>query len=79
MAGTTAKLDPTVMSDWQIAQHAEDNMKTFLQLGHELGIKSSELIPYGHYMGKIDAHAVLERVKGTPTGKYIDVTAITPT
>ncbi len=79
MAGTIHQLDPTLMSDWQIAQQAEANMKTFLQLGHELGIKSSELIPYGHYMGKIDAHAVFERLKGASTGKYIDVTAITPT
>ena len=72
-------IDPTKMSDWQIAEAAEDGMKTFLQLGHEMGLQSRELIPYGHYMGKIDIAPVMERLKDKPSGKYINVTAITPT
>ncbi len=79
MADKAAKYNPLEMTDWEIAQAAEDKMKTFLQLGHEMGLQSSELIPYGHYMGKIDASAVLARMKDAPLGKYIDVTAITPT
>ena len=30
-------------------------------------------------MGKVDYRAVLERLGGKPDGKYVDVTAITPT
>jgi len=74
-----AKLDPTKMADWQIAFEAEKNMKKVQQLAESLGIKDEELIPYGHYYGKVDYRAIMERVKDRPDGKYIDVTAITPT
>ena len=74
-----ANLDPTKMADWQIAEASEKNMKTVKQLADELGIKDEELIPHGHYYGKVDFAAVLERLKDRPDGKYIDVTAITPT
>ncbi|MDR1728517.1 MAG: formate--tetrahydrofolate ligase [Acidobacteriota bacterium] len=74
-----AKLDPTKLADWQIAFESEKDMKTVTQLADELGIKNEELIPYGHYYGKVDFEAVLERLKDRPDGKYIDVTAITPT
>ncbi|OHD68115.1 MAG: formate--tetrahydrofolate ligase [Spirochaetes bacterium RBG_16_49_21] len=73
------KLDPTKLADWQIAEECEKKMKTIYQLAEELGIKSEELIPHGHYYGKIDFETVLERLKDKPDGKYIDVTAITPT
>jgi len=73
------KLDPTKLKDWEIAFECEKNMKTVNQLADELGIKNEELIPYGHYYGKVDFEAVLERLKDKPDGKYIDVTAITPT
>lgn len=72
-------LDPTKHADWEIAQDAETRMKTIYEVGRELGLEEKELLPYGHYMGKIDFRAVLERLKDKPNGKYIDVTAITPT
>ena len=72
-------LDPKKHADWEIAQEAEKTMKTVYQLGKELGLEESELLPYGHYMGKIDYRAVLKRLADKPNGKYIDVTAITPT
>jgi len=72
-------LDPTKMKDWEIAQACEADMKTINQLAEELGIESKEIFPYGHYTGKIDYMKVLERLKDTPNGKYIEVTAITPT
>ncbi len=72
-------LDPTKMKDWQIAEAAEEHMKTVYQLGEELGLDKEELLPYGHYVAKIDYMKVLERLKDRPDGKYIDVTAITPT
>lgn len=74
-----AKLDPTKLADWEVAEECEKNMKTLNQLAEELGIRDEELIPHGHYYGKVDFEAVLERLKDVPDGKYIDVTAITPT
>lgn len=72
-------LDPTKHADWEIAEEAESRMKTVYQLGEELGLEKEELLPYGHYVAKIDYKKVLERLKNRPDGKYIDVTAITPT
>ncbi|GAK56999.1 formate--tetrahydrofolate ligase [Candidatus Vecturithrix granuli] len=74
-----AKLDPTKMKDWEIAEAAEATMKTAYQLRDEMGLKEKELFPYGHYVGKIDYMSVLDRLKDKPNGKYIEVTAITPT
>ncbi len=72
-------LDPTRLADWQIAEEAEKHMKTVQQLAEEWGILGEELLPYGHYLGKVDFAAVLKRLKDKPNAKYIDVTAITPT
>ena len=72
-------LDPTKLADWQIAEEAEKYMKPVHQLADEWGIKDEELLPYGHYLGKVDFAAVLRRLKDRPNAKYIDVTAITPT
>ena len=74
-----AKLDPTKMADWEIAEAAAADMKKIAVVAEELGLKPEELLPYGHYMGKVDYLSVLERLKDRPDGKYIDVTAITPT
>ncbi|MCD4728237.1 MAG: formate--tetrahydrofolate ligase, partial [Pirellulales bacterium] len=72
-------LDPTKMKDWEIAQACEAEMKTINQLAEDLGIKPHEIFPYGHYTGKIDYMKVLERLNDKPNGKYVDVTAMTPT
>ncbi|MBF0329815.1 MAG: formate--tetrahydrofolate ligase [Nitrospirae bacterium] len=72
-------LDPTKYADWQIAEAAEKNMKTVYELGEKLGLEKQELLPHGHYVAKIDFKSVLERLKNKPDGKYVDVTAITPT
>ena len=55
-------LDPTKHPDWQIAQDAEKSMKTVETLAAELGLEKDELLPYGHYMGKIEQQAVLRRL-----------------
>ncbi len=73
------KLDPTKLKDWQIAEAAEKHMKTVYQLAEELNLDKMELLPYGHYIGKLDYLTILERFKDKPDGKYIEVTAITPT
>ena len=72
-------LDPTKHADWEIAEEAESRMKTVYQLADELGLEKEELLPHGHYVAKVDFRKVLERLKDRPDGKYIDVTAITPT
>ena len=60
-------------------EDAEKDMKTIYQIAEELGLEKEELLPHGHYVGKVDFAKVLERLKDKPDGKYIDVTAITPT
>ena len=65
--------------DYQIAEAAEKDMKKVYQLGEELGLEQEELLPHGHYVAKVDFAKVLKRLAKKPDGKYIDVTAITPT
>jgi formyltetrahydrofolate synthetase len=72
-------LDPRKLKDWQVAEEAEKHMKTLSRLAEEAGIQGDELIPMGHHIGKVDFMKVLHRLEGKPNGKYIDVTAITPT
>jgi len=73
------KLDPTKMKDWQIAEAAEETMKPVSLLANEMGLQDDELIPMGRRLAKVDCQKALARLKDTPTAKYINVTAITPT
>ena len=77
--GNIMKLDPTKLADWQIAEMAEENLIPLEQLAEQLGLAYGELLPMGKKLAKIDYARVLERTENTPRGKYIDVTAITPT
>lgn len=72
-------LDPTKHADWEIAEDAETRMKTVYQLAEELGLEKEELLPHGHYVAKIDFNRAMKRLGDKPDGKYVDVTAITPT
>lgn len=72
-------LDPTKHADWEIAEDAETRMKTVYQLADGLGLKKEELLPHGHYVAKIDFNKVLSRIGNKADGKFVDVTAITPT
>jgi formate--tetrahydrofolate ligase len=72
-------LDPTKHADWEIAEAAETHMKTVYQIGEQLGLEKHELLPHGHYIAKLDFKNILNRLSGKPDGKYINVTAITPT
>lgn len=72
-------LDPTKHADWEIAEEAESRMKTVYELGEQLGLDKKELLPHGHYVAKLDYRSILNRLKDKPDGKYIDVTAISPT
>jgi methylenetetrahydrofolate dehydrogenase (NADP+)/methenyltetrahydrofolate cyclohydrolase/formyltetrahydrofolate synthetase len=73
---TKLKLVRPVPSDIDIAQAAK--IKPIAQIAAELGIRENELELYGPYKAKIKLE-ILERLKNRPNGKYIDVTAITPT
>ena len=78
-ASDLASLDPTTMADWQLSAAAEPHMKRVRQLGAELALHADEVLPYGHYVGKLDYARILERLAAQPNGKYVNVTAITPT
>ncbi len=73
---TKITLRHPVPSDIDIAQAAE--LKPITQIAEEVGILLSELELHGEYIAKIRLNA-LERLQNKPDGKYIDVTAITPT
>ncbi|HUJ17027.1 MAG TPA: formate--tetrahydrofolate ligase [Nitrospirota bacterium] len=72
-------LDPTKHADWEIAEDSEKRMKPIAEIAAKMGLTQEELLPYGHYIAKVDFKKVLKRFEGKPDGKYIDVTAITPT
>ncbi|MEJ2707085.1 MAG: formate--tetrahydrofolate ligase [Anaerolineales bacterium] len=65
-----------VPSDIEIAQEAE--LIPITQIADKVGLLPSELELHGDYMAKVKLE-VLDRLKDVPNGKYIDVTAITPT
>ncbi len=70
--------DATKMKDWQIAEAAEENMPTTEEWQERLGLEKSEILPYGR-IAKLDFLKIMNRLKNRPDGKYIEVTAITPT
>jgi formyltetrahydrofolate synthetase len=72
-------LDPTKLKDWQIAEAAEAQLVPVAQLAAQTGLASDEFIPVGRHLGRIDYMRAMDRLDGTPQGKYVDVTAITPT
>ena len=74
-----AKYDPVKQKDWQIAEIAEAEMIPFDKMCDKLEIPKDERIPHGQKIGRVDYLKCLERLKSKPDGKYIEVTAITPT
>ena len=70
--------DATKMSDWQIAEDSEKNMPTPEEWREKLNLEKDEVMPYGR-LCRLDFLKVIERLKKKPDGKYIEVTAITPT
>ncbi|MHB8191942.1 MAG: formate--tetrahydrofolate ligase [Bellilinea sp.] len=73
---TPLKRVSPVPSDIQIAQAA--TLKPISQIAEELGLLPDEIEFYGPHKAKVKLD-VLDRLKDVPDGKYIDVTAITPT
>ncbi len=70
--------DAVKMEDWQIAEAADPNMPTLDEWRERLNLEKDEIIPYGR-TPRLDFLKIIERLKDKPDGKYIEVTAITPT
>ena len=66
------------MADWQISEAAEANMPTPEGWGEKLGLEKQEVLAMGR-LAKLDFLKIIDRLKDKPDGKYIEVTAITPT
>jgi methylenetetrahydrofolate dehydrogenase (NADP+)/methenyltetrahydrofolate cyclohydrolase/formyltetrahydrofolate synthetase len=70
--------DATKMKDWQISEASEENMPTPDEWREKLNLQKDEIIPFGK-LCRLDFMKIIERLKDRPDGKYIEVTAITPT
>jgi methylenetetrahydrofolate dehydrogenase (NADP+)/methenyltetrahydrofolate cyclohydrolase/formyltetrahydrofolate synthetase len=70
--------DATKMKDWQIAEAAEEKMPMPDEWREKLNLQKDEIIPFGK-LCRLDFMKIIERLKDKPDGKYIEVTAITPT
>ena len=70
--------DAAKMQDWQIAEAAEAKMPTPEKWRERLNLQKDEVIPFGR-LCRLDFMKIIERLKDKPDGKYIEVTAITPT
>jgi formate--tetrahydrofolate ligase len=70
--------DATKLKDWQISEAAEENMPTPDDWRERLNLEKDEIVPYGR-LSRVDFLKVIDRLKNRPDGKYIEVTAITPT
>jgi formate--tetrahydrofolate ligase len=66
------------MADWQISEAAEKNMPTPDEWREKLGLEKQEVLAMGR-LAKLDFLKIIDRLQDKPDGKYIEVTAITPT
>ena len=72
--------DATKLADWQISEEAEKNMPTPEEWREKLGLKKDEMLPMGRLLKDRLPQSHRSSGKGhRPDGKYIEVTAITPT
>ena len=70
--------DAVKLKDWQISEEAEKNMPMPDEWREKLGLEKEEMLPMGR-LAKLDFLKIIDRLKDKPDGKYIEVTAITPT
>src|SRR5471030_3461824 len=63
-------------SSLEIAQEAQ--LQPIEQVAARMGLQPEEIEPYGRYKAKISLE-VLDRLSGSPDGKLVCVTAMTPT
>lgn len=62
-------------SDLEIAQSAK--LRPLTEIGEQLSLSPTDLEPFGHYAAKIEPAKLREA--GSQRGKYVVVTAVTPT
>jgi methylenetetrahydrofolate dehydrogenase (NADP+)/methenyltetrahydrofolate cyclohydrolase/formyltetrahydrofolate synthetase len=72
----SVKIAHPVPSDIKIAQAA--TLRPIVDVAAGLGLTEDDLDLYGRFKAKIHL-AVLDRIRERPLGRYVDVTAITPT
>jgi formate--tetrahydrofolate ligase len=72
----STKAKEKIACDLDIAQQAK--LLPIGAIAESLGVLPEELELYGNYKAKVSLD-ILDRIKDRPVGKYIDVTAITPT
>ena len=65
-----------MLSDIEIAHAA--TLRPIAEVAEETGLERSEIEPYGDYKAKVSLSALM-RLSDRPNGRYVDVTAITPT
>lgn len=65
-----------MLSDLEIAQRA--SMRPIVEIAQGMGLEEGDIELYGRYKAKVSLE-VFEKLRDKPLGKYIDVTAITPT
>jgi len=70
--------DISKYKQWQISELAEVNMPTPDEWREKLNLQKDEVMPYGR-IAKLDFIKIMNRLQSRPDGKYIEVTAITPT
>lgn len=61
------------MTDVEIAQ--AHTLEPITDIAAKAGVPEDVLIPYGHSMAKVD----LQKIEGTPKGKLVLVTGVSPT
>jgi len=69
--------DATKMADWQIAQAPKKYAHVF-PMERKLGLQEDEILPMGR-VSKLNFLKIIDRLKNRPDGKFVEVTAITPT
>jgi formyltetrahydrofolate synthetase len=66
------------MKDWQISEAAEKKMPSPEEWRDRMGLQKDELMAYGR-LARLDFMKIMNRLEKKKDGKYIEVTAITPT
>ncbi len=73
---TVAVSKVPLMDDLQIARSVK--LSRISDVASPYGLTEEDLIPYGHHKAKVDL-SVLDKFQNAPMGKYVVVTAVTPT
>ena len=69
--------DAVKLKDWQIAEAAEANMPAPDEWREKLNLEKDEIIPFGRIC-RLDFLKIIERLKNKPDGKFVEVTALSP-